>query len=485
LSDLNGLPFGWEKVTLGDVTESLQYGYTTSASDQQEGVKFLRITDIQDGLVNWDIVPTCEISESDFPRYELQEGDFVFARTGSIEKTFLVRNPPKAVFASYLIRGKPVIKELGYWLEYFTKSWDYLEQIGAVGAGTGRKNVNAKNLSTVYFPLPPLNEQKRIAAKIDALMDRSRQARQYLESIPPLLEQFRRSVLAAAFRGDLTRDWREQNPDVEPASVLLERTQRTKGKRKLSKAVDFTKLTQLPKGWIWTNVGDIGSVSGGLTKNSKRNELSLEYPYLRVANVYANRLELKEIKQIKIRKEEFDRVLLKTGDLLVVEGNGSIDQIGRVARWDGSIEPCLHQNHLIKVRFTPTEISSYILLWLLSERGRQEITQVASTTTGLHTLSISKISSLPVPVAPIEEQRVIVEKVNSLFEAIESFEALYRKAYLSSSQIDQSILAKAFRGELVPQDPNDEPASVLLERIKAEREKIAATKKKTKRNRRK
>ena len=103
--------------------------------------------------------------------------------------------------------------------------------------------------------------------------------------------------------------------------------------------------------WHWTSVGELGDVSGGITKNSSKTNLPVTLPYLRVANVYANELRLDDIAEIGVTKAESARALLVKGDLLVVEGNGSIDQVGRVAVWSGRISPCLHQNHLIKVRF--------------------------------------------------------------------------------------------------------------------------------------
>lgn len=245
-----------------------------------------------------------------------------------------------------------------------------------------------------------------------------------------------------------------------------------KEKYKEIEAVDDSELSELPEGWVWANMESIGEVSGGLTKNSQRNNLPLEFPYLRVANVYANKLELDEIKTIKIKREEFERVALKKGDLLVVEGNGSIDQIGRVALWDGSISPCLHQNHLIKVRFSPEKIGLYVLWWLFSDNGRKQITKVASSTTGLHTLSLSKVAALPIPIASLFEQEKIVTEIEAFFKIIENIQQQYQETKANLDLLNQSILAKAFRGELVPQNPNDEPASILLERIRAEREKL-------------
>ncbi len=325
--------------------------------------------------------------------------------------------------------------------------------------------LNLKILKSLPIPLPPLNEQRRIVSAIEQLTARSNKARTALADIPKLIEQFRQSVLAAAFRGDLTADWREKNPDIEPASEFLQRI----GIDSQS-PLDFLEVHSLPQKWKWASVGSISKISGGLTKNSKREEFPLEYPYLRVANVYANKLDLQEIKTIRINQQELARVLLEKGDLLVVEGNGSIDQVGRVAMWDGSISPCLHQNHLIKIRFNLPEMGEFALLWLLSEQGRRYIMSVASSSSGLHTLSLSKVSALPIPVAPENEQKEIVKRITALFDALTVIENRFTSSEEELNQLDRSILAKAFRGELVPQDPSDEPAAVLLERIRAERE---------------
>jgi len=284
---------------------------------------------------------------------------------------------------------------------------------------------NKEDLAEIQVPIAPLTEQRHIVAKLDRLLPKVQTSQKRLERISRILKRFRQSVIAAACSGDF---------DLIPLSNL-------------------------------------GTVSGGLTKNSKRDSLTIQMPYLRVANVYANELRLEEIKFIGVAKSEIQRTLLHLNDLLIVEGNGSLDQIGRVAIWDGSIPDCLHQNHLIKFRSSNKVLSQFILLWMMSPQGRGKIQEVASSTTGLHTLSISKIENLQIPLPSLSQQQEIVRRVESLFKLADQIEARYQKAKASVDKLTQSILAKAFRGELVPQDPNDKPASVLLEKIKIEREK--------------
>ncbi len=229
--------------------------------------------------------------------------------------------------------------------------------------------------------------------------------------------------------------------------------------------------------WRWTSVGDLGDVSGGVTKNSSKANLPITLPYLRVANVYANELRLDDIAEIGVTQAESVRALLAKGDLLIVEGNGSIDQIGRVAIWSGKISPCLHQNHLIKVRFTISGLEPFVLYWLLSPDGRQHVIRAASSTSGLHTLSLSKVASLPAPLAPIPEQRRIVEAIESYFTRLDDAVATLERVQRNLKRYRASVLKAAVEGRLVPTEAelaraegrDYEPASVLLERILAER----------------
>ena len=236
-------------------------------------------------------------------------------------------------------------------------------------------------------------------------------------------------------------------------------------------------MSELPAHWCWVTVGDLGSVTGGLTQNSKREALSSKMPFLRVANVYANELRLDQVSNIGVTENEVARVLLKEGDLLVVEGNGSIDQLGRVAVWNGAIEHCVHQNHLIKVRFITVQISQFAMYWFLSTAGRDQIVRVASSTSGLHTLSISKIQALRMPLAPLSEQVHIIEAIESYCTRLDDAVATLERVERNLKRYRASVLKSAVEGRLVPteaelakQEKRDyEPASVLLERILAER----------------
>lgn len=163
------LPMGWKWVRLGDLSE-IVYGYTASANPDAPGPKYLRITDIKDGTVDWSQVPSCEINQSDEAKKELRHGDIVVARTGSTGKSLLVRQPPRAVLASYLLRIRVNDSVFPEYLAYFFNSARYWNHIADSSRGSVQANVNARILGNMPIPLPPLAEQKRIVARLNAQM---------------------------------------------------------------------------------------------------------------------------------------------------------------------------------------------------------------------------------------------------------------------------------------------------------------------------
>ena len=195
------LPKGWEWVRLKEMTENIHYGYTASAIYNDTGIKFLRITDIQDNKVNWDTVPFCEIKEGKLKTYLLRNNDILIARTGSIGKSFIVKDiKHNAVFASYLIR---VISLQGVnpdYIKLFLETPLYWEQLIRKSKGTGQPNVNAVSLSNLVIPLPPLNEQKRIVEKVDQLMALCDELEKNIEQSKKDCELLIQSVLQEAFK---------------------------------------------------------------------------------------------------------------------------------------------------------------------------------------------------------------------------------------------------------------------------------------------
>ena len=362
--------------------------------------------------------------------------------------------------------------------------------------GTTFEAIRGEDLRSHPIPLPPLAEQRRIVAEIETQFTRLDASVAALRRAQANLKRYRASVLKDACEGRLVPTEaelaRSQGREYEPAGVLLERIlaqrrarwepqEKRRGKYKEPSALDPSALPQLPEGWVWATVEQLSEIQGGIQKQPKRAPSDNHYPFLRVANVLRGSLDLNEVHQIELFPGELDKLRLIPGDLLIVEGNGSPSQIGRMAIWKGDIEDCVHQNHIIRARLVGGLSAKYAESYWNSPTGASEVSKVASSTSGLYTLSVSKVSVLPLPLPPLAEQRRIVAEVERRLSVIQQAEATVEASLARAERLRQSILKQAFSGRLVPQDPGDEPASVLLERIRAEREAEAEASRATKR----
>ncbi|WP_137159439.1 hypothetical protein [Blastococcus sp. CCUG 61487] len=193
------------------------------------------------------------------------------------------------------------------------------------------------------------------------------------------------------------------------------------------------------------HLGDAAGIQGGLQVTKTRDTLPLRAPYLRVANVHRGRLDLSEVKDIGVTEGELARVLLQAGDLLLVEGHGNSGEIGRAAMWDGSVQGCVHQNHLIRVRPDRTRLlPSFVEAYLNSRAGRRHLLRSANTTSGLNTISTSVVKQTPVMFPPIGLQREFEVRL----------EAISRQLRLSRAHVHEvdalasALNHRAFRGKL-------------------------------------
>jgi type I restriction enzyme, S subunit len=218
------LPQGWSFSTIGEICESSQYGYTAKA--QASGsVHFLRTTDITSGEIDWATVPYCSVSSEEESKYLLADGDVLISRAGSVGFSSLIKNPRRSVFASYLIRFRPLIDP--QYFSYFLKTPSYWEAIGERSLGIAVQNVNATQLSGIQIPIAPLAEQTRIVEKLEELFSDLDAGVAELKAAQKKLAQYRQSLLKAAVGGALTAEWRTrraaQGSPVETGAQLLTR----------------------------------------------------------------------------------------------------------------------------------------------------------------------------------------------------------------------------------------------------------------------
>ncbi len=340
---MSGLPSGWAKCRLGDFL-SVKNGYAFKSksfvSRTENTVSVIRISDIASKIATDNNSQHIAKSHA-LDGFETFTGDLLIAMSGATTgKVGIYRGGQPAYQNQRVGNIKALAPNLAY-MQFRNHLISGLAgQILNDAYGGAQPNISSKAIEEIKVALPPLQEQKRIADKLNTVLTRVDACREHLDRVAIILKRFRQSVLAAGISGELKADW--QDKEIQKQS------------------------------WVIKPLSSLGVVSGGLTKNSKRDDLPTKRPYLRVANVYANELRLTEIREIGLTESEFKKTKLQCFDLLIVEGNGSIDQIGRVAMWQAEIADCSHQNHLIRWRANAQALPKFILFFLLSPDGRKK-----------------------------------------------------------------------------------------------------------------
>jgi type I restriction enzyme, S subunit len=288
-------------------------------------------------------------------------------------------------------------------------------------------------------------------AKLDALSAKSARARTELARIETLVSRYKQAVLSKAFSGELTSDV-AQADDV--ATIDAD--------------ASVAQLWSLPDTWSWCRTDQVGRVGLGRQRSPKNHQGPQMRPYLRSANITWQGVNTSDVNEMNFDDADFKRFKLEVGDVLLNEGSGSAKEVGKPAIWRGEIADCCYQNTLLRVQ--PHHCSSeyaYYYFLLTARAGR-----FVSSTQGVNIQHIGRegLACYPFPLAPEPEQHEIVRRIESAFSKIDRLAKEAKRALELVGRLDEAILAKAFRGELVPQDQNDEPAERLLARIRAERE---------------
>ncbi|MBF0548491.1 MAG: restriction endonuclease subunit S [Candidatus Riflebacteria bacterium] len=441
MSEKMELPKGWEKEKVKNVAVSIQYGYTESSSKDIIGPKFLRITDIQDFKVNWNEVPYCAITEEEKNKYLLQDGDLVFARTGAtVGKSFLIKgNIPESIFASYLIRLRFPKSVNDKYVWYYFLSPIYWLQIIDKQVGTGQPNVNGTKLGHLEIIIAPLPEQHRIVAKIEELFSSLDKGIESLKTAQAQLKTYRQAVLKWAFEGKFT------NENIKEG--------------------------ELPECWKWVKLGDIAEVFIGSTPSRKNlNYWNGEINWISsgevsFCNIYATREKITQqgLQNSSCKIHPPDTVII------AMIGEGKTRGQAAILKVDAS-----HNQNTAAIRlskaFLPKLLYYYFVYTYEKNRG-------IGSGNNQKALNKERVKFFDIPLSPLSEQYAIVAEIEKRLSVCDKMEDSIAQSLKQAEALRQSILKKAFEGKLVPQDPNDEPASVLLERIKAEKEKSHPAKK--------
>lgn len=318
------------------------------------------------------------------------------------------------------------------WLMYFLNSPEIRQTIELLSSGTTRKRISRNNLGQIEIPVPPLNEQQRIADKLDALLARVDACRERLDRVPLILKRFRQAILDAATSGRLTEDWRA-----------------TQGEPFLSRSVTLREIAT--------------SFNYGTPAKSQR---SGQVPVLRMGNIQDGKLDWTNL-VFTSNGDEIQKYRLHPGDVLFNRTN-SPELVGKTAVFKGE-SPAIFAGYLIRVQCSEAILPDYLSYCLNSPAGRKWSWQVKSDGVSQSNINAQKLAEFKIELPPLTEQHEIIRRVEAIFAYADRLGLRYRAACAQVERLTPSLLAKAFRGELVPQDPDDEPAEVLLERIRAER----------------
>jgi len=471
VSKLN-IPESWAETTLGDICSGFQYGANASSISVGR-VKLLRITDIEEnGKINWGSVPFTNLSFEDSKKYLLNNGDIVIARSGSIGKISIIANlSDKAIFASYLIRVSLNLNavKMPIFKFYFTAPI-FQEHIKSGAKGAAQTNINTETLKTAPVVIPPIGEQNRIVEKIESTQSKINVIEDNVTKAEALIEKYRESLLQKAFRGELV----PQNPNDEPASELLKRIRAEKEKQADGKKKKKDELPpikedeipfEIPKSWEWIRLGELADkvVYGSSTKT---NDDAKGIPVLRMGNIQNGAIVYENLKYLPKNHNEFPELLLNENDLLFNRTN-SPELVGKTAVFKKKQEKFSFASYLIKVAFIEQSIEpEFVSLFLNSNTGREWVNSVMVQQVGQANVNGTKLKECVIPLPPIKEQLRILDYFNIKIRKMELSQDLLKKVIVAKQKILNSILSKAFSGELVEQISAEGTGQDLLNQIK-------------------
>lgn len=453
---MSDLPEGWEWTTLGEVAETslgkmLDRGKVGRDSRK---VPYLRNANVQWGRFDLSSVSTMEIPNAEIGYFELRSGDLLVCEGGEVGRCAVWSGGISyTAFQKALHRVRPsggIDPVFLRWaLEFLAQS----NVLARVVTGSTIKHLPQLRLRQVPIPLPPLAEQHRIVDAVDAALEGVQVGASSVRRARARIVDMERRIVAEALASTNVPARSSAEPPAPSEGV----------------PVRDGDLAPLPAGWRWARLHEIAEVVGGVTKDAaKQSDPAVPLvPYLRVANVQRGYLDLDHVSEIRVPEAKVQKLELRAGDVLLNEG-GDRDKLGRGWVWEGQIDRCIHQNHVFRARIRDGELHPKLLAWhangfghWFEANGKQSV--------NLASISLRTIRQLPVPVPLRDEQEGIVRRIEERLAETARLRQVLAAAEARAGDLRRAILAAAFAGRLVPQDPTDEPASELLARIRAER----------------
>ncbi|OOQ44571.1 hypothetical protein AO361_15805 [Pseudomonas fluorescens] len=473
----------WERVPLADVAFLLNGAPFNSAMfSMTDGFPLIRIRDVLSGETS-----TFYTGEYD-QVFVVKPGELLVGMDGDFNSAFWGKKP--AILNQRVCKITPIE-------ELYSKSFlafllpGYLSAINANTSSVTVKHLSSRTIGEIELPLPPREEQTRIVAKLEELLTDLDVGVAELKTAQKKLVQYRKALLKAAINGSLTAEWRQKNPVHESGEqllqrILIERRARWEAKQlarfaeqdkspskdwqdKYSEPAqpDTTDLSVLPNGWVWAKVAQAGNVQLGRQRAPQFHTGSNMVPYLRVANVFEDRIDISDVMEMHFSETEEQVFKLEFNDILLNEGQ-SLELIGRPAIYRGELPRACFTNTLVRFRAEDGVIPEFALALFLHYMHSGRFRKIATITTNIAHLGAGRFSEVEFPLPSTSEQVEIVKQLSDQLANLREQQSAVSHALKQSAAQRHNILKSAFSGQLVPQDRSDEPATVLLERIRAE-----------------
>ncbi|OIQ96342.1 type-1 restriction enzyme EcoKI specificity protein [mine drainage metagenome] len=466
---MNELPHGWNETPLESVVDILDSKRIPLNSDEREQ----RISGKADHLLFPYYGATGQVGVIDD---YLFDGDYILLGEDGVPFFDPLRHKAYRAHGKFWVNNHAhVLQAINglsdyRFIEKYLNSFDYKGYV----SGSTRLKLTQASMRSMPVRLAPYNEQKRIADKLDALLARVDACRDHLDSIPTILKRFRQSVLADATSGKLTEEWRvnqvaRMQPQADSGNIVRDSAQTryavtpTPDSATLHPGYEATNAFPLvPFGNLVT------SIRGG-SNEVPSNQVS-DFPILRSSSVRQGVVDFSDVKYLTSYQSTNVDNYIENGDVLFTRLNGSVDYVGNcVAVANITSSKYQYPDRIFRAKLKDIILPAYCMYAFSASDVRREIEKRAKSTAGHKRISIQDVKEIEMRLPSILEQTEIVRRVESLFAYAGRLEARYTAARAQVEKLTPATLAKAFRGELVPQDPNDEPATVLLERIRAQR----------------
>ena len=468
------LPAGWAEVELADIVLNV----SDEADPKKVDCQYIGLEHI--GKASGRIIGEGSSSEVTSTKTRFQPGDVLYGKLRPyLNKVALAGFP--GICSTDILALRPLPSIHPGFVQYRLLTREFVDYASLRVNGVQHPRIDAKKVGQFSFLLPPLAEQTRIVAKIEELFSKLDAGVAELKRTQALLKRYRQSVLHAAVTGELSRAWREaQGGELEDAGALLARileARRAKwaasGKRgqyKEPQGPDVAGLPELPSRWVWASVEQLADqVQYG--SSAKTNESGEGIPIYRMGNIINGELISSGFKYLPTNHDEFPSLFLQAGDILFNRTN-SAELVGKCALYSGYPPIASFASYLIRLRVNLSVKAELVVYYINSPLGRAWVKSVATQQVGQANVNGSKLQELAFRLPPLAEQSYIVSEVERRLSILANVEATVQAELKRAESTRQGILRRAFSGQLVPQDAADEPASVLLERIKAE--KLAA-----------